>query len=69
MIQHLKQERNNKPLPIIIIVNVITSNYYCYPRKEMFIRARALGLEPYGSNDMHVVEHEGCHIIYYHILY
>jgi hypothetical protein len=28
--------------------------------QEMFIRARALGLEPYGSNDMHVVEHEGC---------
>mmetsp|Transcript_120357 Transcript_120357/g.374759 ORF Transcript_120357/g.374759 Transcript_120357/m.374759 type:complete len:125 (+) Transcript_120357:206-580(+) len=28
--------------------------------QEMFVRARALGLEPYGSNDMHVVEHEGC---------
>ncbi|CAE7251901.1 unnamed protein product [Symbiodinium natans] len=25
--------------------------------QEMFNRARALGLEPYGSNDMHVVEH------------
>jgi len=28
--------------------------------QEMFVRARALGLEPYGSNDMHVVEHAGC---------
>jgi len=28
--------------------------------QEMFVRARALGLEPYGSNDMHIVEHEGC---------
>lgn len=28
--------------------------------QEMFNRARALGLEPYGSNDMHVVEHAGC---------
>mmetsp|Transcript_107628 Transcript_107628/g.303110 ORF Transcript_107628/g.303110 Transcript_107628/m.303110 type:complete len:892 (+) Transcript_107628:73-2748(+) len=28
--------------------------------REMFVRARALGLEPYGSNDMHIVEHEGC---------
>jgi len=28
--------------------------------QEMFVRARALGLEPYGANDMHVVEHEGC---------
>jgi len=28
--------------------------------QEMFNRARALGLEPYGSNDMHVVAHEGC---------
>eukprot|EP00929_Paragymnodinium_shiwhaense_P069333 TRINITY_DN3497_c0_g1_i1.p1 TRINITY_DN3497_c0_g1~~TRINITY_DN3497_c0_g1_i1.p1 ORF type:complete len:905 (+),score=212.67 TRINITY_DN3497_c0_g1_i1:59-2773(+) len=27
---------------------------------EMFVKARALGLEPYGSNDMHVVNHEGC---------
>jgi len=26
----------------------------------MFTRARALGLEPYGSNDMHVVGHEDC---------
>lgn len=28
--------------------------------QEMFVRARALGLEPYGSNDMHIVEHAGC---------
>eukprot|EP00933_Yihiella_yeosuensis_P081613 TRINITY_DN95269_c0_g1_i1.p1 TRINITY_DN95269_c0_g1~~TRINITY_DN95269_c0_g1_i1.p1 ORF type:complete len:281 (-),score=35.36 TRINITY_DN95269_c0_g1_i1:104-904(-) len=28
--------------------------------QEMFDRARALGLEPYGSNDMHIVEQEGC---------
>lgn len=28
--------------------------------QEMFVRARALGLEPYGSNDMHIVEHRGC---------
>jgi len=28
--------------------------------QEMFVRAQALGLEPYGSNDMHVVEHGGC---------
>lgn len=28
--------------------------------QEMFVRARALGLEPYGSNDMHIVEHQGC---------
>lgn len=29
--------------------------------QEMFNRARALGLEPYGVNDMHIVEHEGCY--------
>ena len=28
--------------------------------QEMFVRARALGLEPYGSNDMHIVEHAEC---------
>ncbi|CAK0852359.1 unnamed protein product [Prorocentrum cordatum] len=28
--------------------------------QEMFVRARALGLEPYGSNDMHIVNHEDC---------
>lgn len=28
--------------------------------QEMFVRARALGLEPYGSNDMHVIDHQGC---------
>ncbi|CAE8698269.1 unnamed protein product, partial [Polarella glacialis] len=29
--------------------------------QEMFVRARALGLEPFGANDMHKVEHEGCY--------
>lgn len=28
--------------------------------QEMFIRAQALGLEPYGSNDMHIIDHQGC---------
>lgn len=28
--------------------------------QEMFTRARSLGLEPYGSNDMHVIEHADC---------
>mmetsp|Transcript_46029 Transcript_46029/g.109571 ORF Transcript_46029/g.109571 Transcript_46029/m.109571 type:complete len:900 (+) Transcript_46029:68-2767(+) len=28
--------------------------------QEFYVRARALGLEPYGVNDMHVVNHEGC---------
>lgn len=28
--------------------------------QEMFIRAQALGLEPYGSNDMHIIQHKGC---------
>jgi len=28
--------------------------------QEMFARAQSLGLEPYGSNDMHIVDHEGC---------
>jgi len=28
--------------------------------REMFDRARALGLEPYGSNDMHIVNQVGC---------
>jgi hypothetical protein len=28
--------------------------------QEMFVKARSLGLEPYGSNDMHKVDHEDC---------